>query len=388
MVSLVKGGCLMWKQRAFASAVLAAALGCGGASKPPEPFPQRIRLSFADSVCGPAEAEGRDFGYVVDACLGPSGELLVLDQARCRIEVFSPRGGWTGSLGRRGQGPGEMVLPMYLENMGDLIMVQDGARDGYMLWNDSHELEDEVLLWPRNAPMSMRRCGSDSLFAAYKLDLVPGDGRIFMARSFRLYRLGAAEAERVLFTDTVDVDPADFTSILSQILWSYSMAADADGRVYIAPMSSMEYRVTALSHGGDSLFTIDTELPRARKSELEMEDERLFVEGYMSSLGISSAAIDWQPDHFRNMVAALGLDSRGRLWVQRGTEPAAVFDVYDPENGGGHVFSAQLPRASRSWRSRICGEIMLAWEEDPADGKQRIYLIELPDAPSQQSDTD
>jgi hypothetical protein len=55
-----------------------------------------------------------------------------------------------------------------------------------------------------------------------------------------------------------------------------------------------------------------------------------------------------------------------------------VFDVYDMASGE-HLFSAVLPRESASWKFYIDGYGMLAWEEDPPSGYQKLYIIDLPE---------
>lgn len=351
---------------------------CGGAPPPTEPYPDRTVLRVADSIGGGSAGDSITFGYLVDACLGPSGEVLALDQAEACVRVYSTRGEPLGRIGRRGEGPGEMGSPMYLEVLEDRILVQDGTKDGYLVFDGSYTLEDEVRLWPSNAPMDMKYCGRESSFVAYRLDVRPDGDRLMMPRSFGLYRLGEKEPELAYWADEVEMDPTNFTSLLTSIFWAFSFAADDSGRVYIAPISTTDYMVTAWSPAGESLFTITADMPRVRRSEEEMREEKEFVEGYIRSVGVQGVEVDWRPEPYRNLLAGLEVDGRGRLWVQRGTGAEPVFDVYDPERRGAHLFSAKLPLPGRRWQVRIYPGTMLAWDEDPPSGVQTLYLIELP----------
>jgi len=351
---------------------------CGGTPPPTEPYPDRRVLHVADSIGGGSAADSIAFGYLVDACLGPSGEVLALDQAEACVRVYSPAGEPRGRIGRRGEGPGEMGSPMYLEVLEGRILVQDGTKDGYLVFDGSYALEDEVQLWPSNAPMDMQACGSESSFVAYRLDVRPEGDRLMMPRSFGLYRLGEKEHELVYRVDEVEMDPTDFTSLLTSIFWAFSFAADDSGRVYIAPVSTTDYRVTAWSPAGESLFTVTADIPRVRRTDEEMRAEKAFVEGYIRSVGVQGVEVDWDPDPYRSLVVGLGTDGMGRLWVQRGTGTEPVFDVYDPNRGGAHLFSARLPLPGRRWQVRMYHDTMLAWDEDPPSGVQTLYLIELP----------
>ena len=80
---------------------------------------------------------------------------------------------------------------------------------------------------------------------------------------------------------------------------------------------------------------------------------------------------DWES------VTGLGVGPEGRLWVVRGTEHAPVFDVFDMT--GTHLFSARLDRPGRSWNVTVGSGGILAWEDDPLAGYQRIYIIEMPE---------
>jgi len=351
---------------------------CGGTPPPAEPYPDRTVLHVADSIGGASGHDSTGFGYLADACLGPSGEVLALDQAEACVRIYSTRGEPLGRMGRRGEGPGEMGSPMYLEVLEDRILVQDGTKDGYLVFDSAYALEDEVRLWPSNAPMDMKSCGMESSFVAYRLDVRPEGDRLMMPRRFGLYRLGREEPELVYWGDEVEMDPTDFTQVLTSIFWSFSFAADDSGRVYIAPVSTTDYRVTAWSPAGESLFTITADMPRVPRSEEEMREEKEFVEGYIRSVGVQGVEVDWEPEPYRNLLAGLEVDGRGRLWVQRGTRSQPVFDVYDPERGGAHLFSARLPLPGRRWQVRIYDGTMLAWDEDPFSGVQTLYLIELP----------
>ncbi len=55
----------------------------------------------------------------------PDGRLLVSDELAHRIQVFAPDGSHLTTLGRMGQGPGELNRPGSLQSRGDTILVVD-----------------------------------------------------------------------------------------------------------------------------------------------------------------------------------------------------------------------------------------------------------------------
>lgn len=61
--------------------------------------------------------------------------VVVLDPQLSRIHVFTAAGDRQGSIGRRGEGPGEISRPMGLGVHGDTIMVHDGTRPAIQLFS-------------------------------------------------------------------------------------------------------------------------------------------------------------------------------------------------------------------------------------------------------------
>ena len=67
------------------------------------------------------------FGRISDVVRHPDGEVLVLDNQLCQVEVFSPDGAHLRTLSRQGDGPGEVRQPTGLILLpGDLVGIGAG----------------------------------------------------------------------------------------------------------------------------------------------------------------------------------------------------------------------------------------------------------------------
>ncbi|MBN1434350.1 hypothetical protein JW921_06275 [Candidatus Fermentibacterales bacterium] len=358
-------------------ALIHAVGGCGGEETRVEPFPDRLSLAPADSIGEELGDSVYTFGFLIDACTGPSGEVLALDQAQASLRAFGRDGEFLGYVARRGEGPGELGMPMFVASLGDsLVMVMDPMKGGHVVWDRDYSLLDEIALWPQNPPMFM--WGLDgAAFLAFRIEAGVEEGGIYMDRMIGRYELGEADPEVVYWQDRVDVDPTSLTRVISDIFFFACFAADPEGeRVFVAPFSTSDYGIHCYDREGNLLYTISQLVPRAPKDDAEMLDEEIFYESYLNRLGAQGVVIDWEPDPYRYMISALGVDCFGRLWVVRGTEHAPVLDVYDME--GRHLFSCVLPRESRSWTVSPEPEAILAFEEDPLSGYQKLYIIEYP----------
>ena len=353
--------------------------GCGGEETRTEPFPVRQDLFFSDSIGVELGDSAYVFGFVIDASFGPSGEILVLDQASAELRAFSRDGRFIGFVARRGEGPGELGMPMSIAILGDsLIMVMEPMKGGHIVYDDDYSLVEEHALWVQNPPLNMRGLDGED-YAAFKLEVEIEDGRIFMNRLVSRFELGEREPSVTYTSDRKELDPTDFTSIVTDVFYYVSIAGTPDGRVFVAPFSTGEYVVRAFSGDGEPVYTIEQRVPRVAKDELEIEDEAIFYESYARRIGAQGVELEWEPDPYRWMIASIGVDRYDRLWVVRGTERSPVFDVYDAGSGD-HLFSAQLREArGRSWMVRCDRAGMLAWEEDPGSGYQKVYVIEYPE---------
>jgi hypothetical protein len=185
------------------------------------------------------------------------------------------------------------------------------------------------------------------------------------------------EPDITYLEDPVALDPTDFTGMINAMLYAFIHTGDHQGRFFYAPVSSASYEVVAFDADGVETFRIVQEIPAVEKTASEIEDEKIYMESWMTRMGAQGVVIEWEPSPYRQMIRSMGVDSQDRLWVHRGTELAPVFDVYDMT--GEHLFSAQLPMESASWRFHIDPHGILAWEEDPPAGYQKLYLIELPE---------
>lgn len=105
-----------------------------GQSVPSQPITQAVRdaptLQLTQVVrLGSLDGEHDAFGRVMDATLDRAGRILVADDLGRRVVVFGRDGRYVGTIGRRGQGPGEFESPWRVAvDAADSIFVWDMAQ--------------------------------------------------------------------------------------------------------------------------------------------------------------------------------------------------------------------------------------------------------------------
>jgi len=62
------------------------------------------------------------FGRITDVIRHPDGHIYVLDNQLCEVTVISPDGEYVRTLGREGDGPGELRQPMALAFLSDDVL--------------------------------------------------------------------------------------------------------------------------------------------------------------------------------------------------------------------------------------------------------------------------
>jgi hypothetical protein len=341
-----------------------------------EPWPDRIDLVVIDSAG--TETGDSSFGAIGDVCFDSQGRILVLDQARGYVNVYSREGEAITLVGGQGSGPGELNLPLSIARLGDgRIFVLDPMSNSYELFDGSdYSYLEEVALWDNNPPMDP--CGLDGdFYIGLKFEMDQSDGTLTGLSTLGRFRMGEADPQVIYFSSEFPVDPGDLGSLVKNMLRSVVFTGDPQGRIFYSEMSTQNYEITACGIDGTELFHITADISPVSRSTEEMDEEKAYMEHWVSRMGgMNGMPIEWKPEPCRWMVSGLGVDGRQRLWVQRGTETMPVFDVFDMT--GEHIFSVRLPREGMDWRFHIESEGMLAWEEDPENGVQKVFVIEIP----------
>ncbi len=341
-----------------------------------EPWPDRVDLKVIGSI-----GEGDSnyvFGSIGDVCFGNQGEILVLDQAGSHIRAFTPDGDFITRISRSGSGPGELSLPLSLACLDDgRIFVLDPMSNSYEIFDGSdYSHIEEIALWDNNPPMDPWGLDADS-YLGMKFEMDQSNGNLTGISTLGRFSIDEAEPKVVYFSSEFPVDMADLGMLVKNMLRALVFTGDRTGRVFYSEMSTDSYEVQAFNADGTELFRISTDLERISRSEEEMNEEKAYMEHWVSRMGgMNGIPIEWEPEPFRWMIKGLGVDGQDRLWVQRGTEEMPVFDVFNMT--GDHLFSARFPVEGLSWRFHIESGGILAWDEDPESGIQKVYILQKP----------
>jgi hypothetical protein len=353
-----------------------AACGAGERDQAHLPMEADRTLTVADTIGVEMGEDAYTFGAIQKLSYDAEGNILVLDIAMCRLQVYDGTGVWLRTIGGPGDGPGEMGYPSDMTVLSDgRIAVNDPMRSGILIYSPEGEYLDVIEGFYMTPFQYMHPSPEGGFTARRSASDMDGDQAILRNTVARWTDSG--DQATVYWEDTAPFDFSDLTSFLRHSIYSLSVTADADGRVFVAPMSTSDYSILCYEADGTLFNTVTMSLPRVLRTEEEKLGEKEFVESRMQSMGAHDIAVRWVPDDYRQMITSMGVDRMQNLWVRRGTEPHPVFDVFETSSGD-LLYSAVMEDGidASSWRFFISPGGILAFPENTLESP-RVFVIEV-----------
>lgn len=332
----------------------------------------QIGTDFGDST--------NTFGEIFDVAIDYEGNILVLDQIMADLKIYDSSGDYVRHVTRRGNGPGELVMPWDMFMFGDgRLMVLDPGKHGFLVFDDSLRFLDELQLWLQNPPF--QSCAvSDSQFASYKANLDRTDTQLIIHQRVALYTYGNEDWDLLFWRDSlslpIDDVRRDRSLLFNNIEEPLVICSDGSGMVYFSMKEEEEYSVTGWDIDGEVLLDISVHMPPVAKTMEEIKAESTFVTNYVAMRG-GGGEVQWefQPEPYKDMVIDINIGPDGNLWVRRGTTQTPFFDIFDPSSSE-LLSQAVFPDEGWSWKVEVSRNGIVAWEEDPESGYQVLYILE------------
>ncbi len=340
---------------------------------------ERFTISVVDSIGIEMGDSCYVLGAISDAEVSPSGNLLLLDKSFTCIREYSSGGVFLSFFSRNGSAPGELQYPHEMTIMPDgRIMVWDMFKQAIVVLSDLGESLEDLSGWSLFLPTSISALDED-LFTGCEMKFDMNDSHMLVVIKPSLYSYSSVVPEYSYFADTLrfNLDGSDMVMSIDGLTGRTLMATDADGRVFYSRKSSSEGFVHCWDIEGTHLFSVSLDFPPVGKTEQEIAAETEFTRIQFAALGQNGLPDGFEPDPYHTYIENIGIDADGFLWVQRGTEPNPVFDVFDRE--GNQIAVVEFPRVGKEWQFSITPYGALAWDNDPQSGIQRVYTIDLPE---------
>jgi len=307
--------------------------GCGDQDVEPieEVLIGELTLQPSDTIGVELGDSNYVFGSIGETVFDSHGNVLVLDETAACVRIFTPDGEFLRQIGSKGSGPGELLTPGGLTVISDgTILIMDGSMGGVHAFDPEGEWLGLVTDYQGQGTPQWAWPVDDNAYVAALLDFrMEEEGPILTLYVGRF----EGDPEPVVVYHQVETifDPSDITALVNTPLLSVSFAADPQGNVYVAPVSTEEMHVNIYDRDGNLTSEFTREYPRVMKTEQELVNEQAMMTEILRERGVPGDAASYQPDPYRWIVPpfGLGIDGQGRIWAQRGTEEEITFDLFD-----------------------------------------------------------
>lgn len=374
LLVLAVGGCA--ESLEFADWVIPVSEGVPIFEYPFIPAEQRIeRIELVeDLVLGMDGNDPNQAFYGARAVdLDADGNLWVLDAGNHRIQVFSAEGDFVRSLGREGQGPGELEQPSQLTIVADTVVVRAARRRLSLFDLDGEHLRDVQITDVTGSLLNfMPRENGTFIASRTEFDLsgetigsggsVPGT---FMVSEFSL------DAQELLtYTElprTLTIVSADAKRPAAVARPSPSFGASRAGDLYVT--TAEEYQVLALDPDAEPKWALRVAYVPAGLSEAIIE--RAIESAQRRRPETTRSDLIW-PDRLP-ALSHIAVDGHGHVYVYpyfaRGEElEDRPVDVYSP--AGELLFSGMIQ--DRRWQ-RGHGDFVYAAGSDRVSGETLVW---------------
>lgn len=333
----------------------------------------------SERVIAPPEGSKGELGEVTSLAIADDGTIYAMQKKPATVLVFGPDGKFLRTIGREGDGPGELRSGV-IGVRGDLLMVQDWSARRFSIFrtNGTH-----VITRPSLCCMQTSALHVDGKGRAWVQGMLRGGARGYL-------RIDAAG--QILDTLTVPENRLGKT-------WEADARNASPPTTYTLTVPGHPYEVSALRYDGlmvmgrsDSMRFVVSRTGRDTVRAFEGPTKRLpvtaaekakWIEGMVE--GLPSTALQQAlrkvarasdiPDR-SNAWNGMMIDQMDRTWVGLpvAVGGAAQYGVFDP--AGKYLGEVAFP-ASRPARLWVMGRDRMAAVEESDDGLPQIRVYKL-----------
>lgn len=264
------------------------------------------------------------FGEIASAVPTAGSGVAVLDVYGCDLSFFDSTGTFIRSIGGRGEGPGEFLLPLDFAILEDgRIAVVDLVNRRIDILSPEGELLNSLVTEYGMLPFNMAAV-SDSTFMIYYYSTRPGENGFDMGFNLEIWDTSG-------FRDEIWSWRSDYTGADFSFIPGYLTCCAESGVIYHSMMDNLEFSIDYVDIGDGTSGFISGEAAavEADSSDTGYIEPKVFV-NYSSE----DAPVDLESESliYRPQVGAMGVDCSGRLWVRKGTTDAEEWLIFEEGN--------------------------------------------------------
>jgi hypothetical protein len=261
------------------------------------------------------------FGEIASALPIRGGGVAVLDIYGCDISFFDSSGTFIRSVGGRGEGPGEFLLPLDFAILEDgRIAVIDLVNRRIDILSDDGELLSSLETGYSMLPFRMAAV-ADSSFMIYYYSTRPSGDSFDMGFNLEIWDTSGLQQEIWSWRN-------EYTGTDFQFSPGYLTCCSGNGSIYLSQMDSREFFIdfTDVSDGSSGFITGEAVLVEADSTDEGYIEPKVYVyyESENAPVDLESEALFYRPQ-----AGSMGVDGDGSLWVRNGTTNDEEWLIFD-----------------------------------------------------------
>lgn len=309
---------------------------------------QTLQLEKLWSAGG--EDEETLFGLITQVQTDPQGNMYLLDTQLSEVRVFSPAGEELRTIGREGEGPGEVRTPVDLVMLPDrtLGLVQafpgkvvkidlEGNPAGTINVGGSDPAQGNLVVL-----LDVRPRGDELVVAGMLIGVKPDGSGQSRTRILSSYSLDGQEKVRYCSHVTeLNFQDLKFKESEEYFVFPRRWALDAQGRVYAATARD-RYEIQVYNADGTVARVIEREFARPKRSAIEQSRIQSVADAQKRQIPVEIAI---ELEEYEPVIARIQIMDNGEIWVAHSgshrDQPAGVLITYDVFDPAGH-FARQV----------------------------------------------
>ena len=325
--------------------------------------PPQVAAVARTLVISPDDARPETlFGNVVDLATDGRGRIYVLDQMAREVRVFEGTGGFVGSIGQPGQGPGEFsAFAQSLLVYGDTVLVSDAGSRSVQRFLLTGDFVDSSPQPGSRSPRTWWEAGGDALYARALVMALADDGTWqSQDQVLRVDRSAAVDTLAEFTYPVTDIGrrgEPKVPYVVNAPMWA---PLDGGGVAWTHLESD---RIMVVGPQGDLARIIHLTAWQLRPPEAsDLEAMKDLMREKLAMLGGDPSGVDnlpVVPPERLPAITSLKAGPDGTLWVQRMGD---VGDVYP--------LALNAPEPPAGWGGAT-------WDVLSAEGEP-LYQVELP----------
>jgi hypothetical protein len=281
------------------------------------------------------------FGLMIKAKSDAQGNVYMLDNQLCQVQVFDTDGELLRTLSSEGEGPGEVRVPIDMEFLDDktlgllelfpakmVTMALDGTPGSTMTLTQKGGVQDGFTV-----AVSCQRRGDVFLVSGQRATQTE-TGQI---RHQFVSRYNSEGAQEILFCEAsinFSFNPPKFVEREMLPAFFFASTVGPDGRVYIAE-SRDDYAISVYNPDGTLDRIIEREFVNWKRNSRDKSRMQAMVDAWFAGF---PNEVEQTMDEHEPPISDLFVTEDGVLWVQHSRsgrdQPEGVlltYDTFDPE---------------------------------------------------------